>query len=94
MPILNIKHKGIRRLYEEGSARGINADFVDKLENMLQVIDQAENVEDIDLFPGWRLHSLKGDLEGFWSLTISGNWRLIFRFEDGDASDLDLIDYH
>ena len=44
--------------------------------------------------PGFRLHPLKGDLAGFWSVTVSGNWRLIFRFEDGHASDVDLVDYH
>ena len=46
------------------------------------------------LFPGWRLHPLKGDLKGLWSVTITGNWRVIFRFEDGDAFDVDLVDYH
>jgi toxin HigB-1 len=46
------------------------------------------------LFPGWRLHPLTGELRGFWSLTVTGNWRLIFRFEDGEARDVDLVDYH
>ena len=48
----------------------------------------------MDLFPGWRLHPLKGDLAGFWSLTVASNWRLVFRFDEGDASELDLVDYH
>ena len=48
----------------------------------------------IETLPGWRLHPLKGDFEGCWSLAVSGNWRLVFRFEQGDALDLDLIDYH
>lgn len=54
----------------------------------------AEAIEEMEVMPGWRLHALRGNLEGFWSVTITGNWRLIFRFEDGDAFDLDLIDYH
>jgi proteic killer suppression protein len=51
-------------------------------------------MDEMQVMPGWRLHALKGNFEGFWSVTITGNWRLIFRFEDGDAFDLDLIDYH
>ena len=54
----------------------------------------AKVISDIDLVPGWRLHQLKGDLAGCWSLTVTRNWRLTFRFEDGDAHDLDLLDYH
>jgi proteic killer suppression protein len=61
---------------------------------MLAAVDAATNVENVGLFPGWRLHQLMGDLAGFWSLTVSGNWRIIFRCEDGEAFDLDLVDYH
>jgi toxin HigB-1 len=61
---------------------------------MLVAIDTAASVEEIGLFPGWRLHRLKGELSDYWSLTVSGNWRLIFRFEEADAYDLDLVDYH
>ncbi len=61
---------------------------------MLAAIDTASAVEEIALFPGWRLHRLKGDLAGYWSLTVTGNWRVVFRFENGDALDLDLVDYH
>ena len=56
-------------------------------------IDDARKPSDLDL-PGYRLHRLKGGLKGYWSIAISGNWRVIFRFEDGDAYDVDLIDYH
>ena len=59
-----------------------------------QMTAYREDDQEVGLFPGWRLHPLKGDLKGFWSVTITGNWRLIFRFEDGDAFDLDLVDYH
>jgi proteic killer suppression protein len=57
------------------------------------MLDEAMNVRDMNL-PGYRLHALKGDLAGFWAVSVSGNWRIIFRFENGTASDVDLIDYH
>ena len=60
---------------------------------MLAHLDRAEKPGDLDL-PGYRLHPLKGSLKGFWSVTISGNWRIIFRIENGDALDVDLVDYH
>lgn len=92
--IMSFRHKGLQRLYEEGSGRGLPADQVQKITNMLSVIDTAQEPDDIGLFPGWRLHQLKGDLEGFWSITVTGNWRIIFRFENGEASDVDYTDYH
>jgi proteic killer suppression protein len=61
---------------------------------MLFVLANAAAVSDMALFPGRRLHSLTGELRGFWSLTVTGNWRLIFRFEDGETRDVDLVDYH
>ena len=70
------------------------ASLAKKLADVLLVIDEAQRLQEIGLFPGWRLHQLKGDLKGFWSVSVSGNWRVIFRFEDGDAFDVDLIDYH
>jgi toxin HigB-1 len=94
MAIKSIKHKGLRRLYETGDARGVRAAFVDKLRDMLFALDTAEAIDEVETVPGWRLHPLKGDLKGHWSLSVSGNWRLIFRFDGGDAYDLDLIDYH
>jgi len=57
-------------------------------------IDTANAVEDVGLFPGRRLHRLKGNPAVYWSVTVSGNWRVIFRFDEGDAFDLDLVDYH
>lgn len=63
------------------------------IRNVLAHLDRAEAPADLDL-PGYRLHALKGDLKGHWSVTISGNWRIIFRFADGDAFDVDLADYH
>lgn len=94
MAIQSFRHKGLRRLFESADARAIPAKFADKLQDMLITIDTARVVEEIGLFPGWRLHRLQGKLADYWSLTVSGNWRLIFRFEDGDAFDLDFVDYH
>lgn len=94
MPIQGFRHKGLKRLFEDGEARAVPAPFADKLRDILSALDTANTVEDVGLFPGWRLHPLKGSLSGFWSLTVSGNWRVIFHFDDGDALDVDFVDYH
>lgn len=94
MPIQSVHHKGLKRLYEADDARGVPAAAADKLRKMLSAMDVAHSIEEIEAMPGWRLHRLTGNLSGFWSLTVTRNWRLIFRFRDGDALDLDLIDYH
>ena len=94
MPIKSFRHKGLRQFFEEDNLRGIAAAQAEKLADILAAIDAANSVEEIGKFPGWRLHPLKGDLQGFWSVTVTGNWRLIFRFKNGEASELDLIDYH
>ena len=66
----------------------------EKISDILAALDTAAGPSEVGLFPGWRLHPLKGDMKGFWSVTITGNWRIIFRFEAGDAFDVDLVDYH
>jgi proteic killer suppression protein len=91
--IRGFKHKGLKRLFEKGEAKGVRADHVDKVENILAVLNRARKPEDMNL-PGFRLHRLKGDLKDFWSVTVRANWRVIFRFEQGDAYDIDYIDYH
>ena len=72
----------------------MHAAFAHKLRDMLHALDAAATIEEVETVPGWRLHPLKGDLKGLWSMSVSGNWRLVFRFESGDAFDLDLTDYH
>ena len=67
---------------------------MEKISDVLLAVDEAAQPQEVGLYPGWRLHPLKGELKGFWSVTVSGNWRVIFRFEEGDAFDLDLVDYH
>lgn len=91
--IVGFHHKGLKLLFEKGDRRGVLSDHADKIERILARLEEASKVGDMDL-PGFRLHPLKGDLAGYWSVTVSGNWRIIFRFEGGHASNVDLIDYH
>ncbi len=88
--------KGLKQLYEDGSAKGVQPAMADKLGKLLFALETADTIEQLDRFPGWRLHPLKGALKGFWSLTVTGNWRLIFRYDEHTsvASDIDLMDYH
>jgi toxin HigB-1 len=91
--VRTFRHNGLKRHFESDNPNGVRADQVGRIRGVLSQLDQAAQVTDLDL-PGYRLHALKGDLQGFWSVTISGNWRIIFRFEDGAALDVDLVDYH
>lgn len=93
MVITSFRHKGLKRLYDEDSTRGVIAEHADKLRNILARLDASVSISDMDL-PGFRLHPLIGDLEGFWAVTVRANWRVIFRFEDGIAAEVDYIDYH
>lgn len=91
--IRRFRHRGLKRLYHDDDWSGLNAGHVKRIRRVLTHLDQASNPQDVDL-PGWRLHPLKGDLVGLWSVTISGNWRIIFRFENGEVTDVDYLDYH
>jgi proteic killer suppression protein len=91
--IERFRHKGLKLLFEEGDPTGVNPQHVEKIENILGLLDVAQDIEDMNV-PTFRLHALKGDLKGFWAVTARANWRIIFRFADGRASDVDLIDYH
>ena len=91
--IKGFRHRGLKRLYERGDRSGVRADMVDKVERILTVLDAATKPQALDL-PGYRLHPLKGELKGFWSVTAQANWRIVFRFEGTDAFDVELIDYH
>jgi toxin HigB-1 len=96
MDLVQFSHKGLKRLYAKDDARGVPAELADKLRKLLFTLETANNLEQVKRFPGWRLHPLKGELGGFWSLTVTGNWRLIFRYDEEKnlASDLNLVDYH
>jgi proteic killer suppression protein len=91
--IRSFKHRGLKRLYERGERSGIRPDLLEAIERIMTVLDAAATPQALDI-PRYRLHPLKGDLEGFWSVTVRANWRIVFRFESGDAFDVELIDYH
>ena len=91
--IVSFRHKGLKLLYEKGERRRVPSEFADKIERILFRLNEATEPVNLDL-PGFRLHPLKGDLKGFWSVSVSGNWRIIFRFEGVHACDTDLVDYH
>ena len=88
--IRGFRHKGLRLLYEKGERRKLQPEYVEKIERILARLDQASFPGDMDL-PGYRLHALKGVLAGTWAVSVSGNWRIIFRFEDGYANHVDLV---
>jgi proteic killer suppression protein len=89
----SFKHKGLRNLFEQDDGRKVRADQVDRLRLILSALDQAGEVQDMKQ-PTFRLHPLKGSRKSVWAVTASANWRVTFRFEGGDASDVDLEDYH
>lgn len=91
--IRSFRHRGLKRLYERDDKAGIRADMVSKIENILAVLDRAGTPDDMSL-PGFRLHPLKGDMAGFWSVTVRANWRVVWRFDGAHAADVDLVDYH
>lgn len=91
--IAGFRHKGLKLLYEKGDRRRVRPEYADKIERILARLDEAAGAANMDI-PGFRLHPLKGDLASYWSVSVSGDWRIIFRFEGGHAGDVDLIDYH
>jgi proteic killer suppression protein len=91
--IRRFRHRGLKRLFEDDDRRGLNAQHVEKIRSVLARLDRASEPGQMNL-PGWRLHPLKGELARFWSVTISANWRIVFRFENGEATDVDYVDYH
>ena len=91
--IERFKHKGLKRLFEHGDRSKINPNHVQKIERILAQLDAAETVEHMRQ-PGYRLHELHGDLRDFYAVNVSGNWRIVFKFKDGKAKEIDLVDYH
>ena len=91
--IRSFRHKGLERFFLHGDRRGIQARHAARLSRQLAVLNRAAGPDDVNL-PGWRLHPLKGRLAGHWSISVSGNWRLTFMFEQGDVVLLDYLDYH
>lgn len=92
--IKSFRHKGLRLFFETGSTAGVQATHARRLRMQLAALNAAGNVDEVPQAPGWRLHPLKGDMAGRWSLTVSGNWRITFEFRNGDAYVLDYEEYH
>jgi toxin HigB-1 len=90
--IRTIRHKGLKRLFEQDDPSGVNTGHVAKLRNILATLHAAPTVAHMNM-PGFRLHPLKGERKGFWAVTVRANWRVIFRF-DGGADEVDYVDYH
>ena len=91
--IAGFRHRGLQRLFEDDDRSRLPPEQVEKIAVILARLDAAEQIREMNA-PGLRLHRLAGKLKGFWSVTVTANWRIIFRFEDGKAFDLDLVDYH
>lgn len=91
--IESFKHKGLKNLYEKDDAKGINAQWLKRIKVILARLDASIEPADMDL-PGLELHPLKGDLDGFWAVKVTKNYRIIFRMEEGSVFDVNLDDYH
>ena len=91
--ISSFRHRGLKRYYEQDDARFLPPDLVRRINKILALMDASDSLEGINL-PALRLHKLTGDLKGYWSVSVTGNWRIIFTFEEGEFHNLELIDYH
>lgn len=91
--IKSFRHKGLRKLFETGSAAGVQPNHATRLRMQLAALDSAQTIDDMEI-PGFRLHPLKGELAGRWSITVNGNWRMTFEFREGNAYVLNYEDHH
>jgi proteic killer suppression protein len=91
--IQNFRHEGLKQFFEKGNKPGVQAQHEKSLRLILARLDAAREPRDMSL-PGLRLHQMTGNLRGFWSADVSGNWRVIFRIDGPDAYDVDCLDYH
>ena len=91
--IENFKHRGLKKLYDKGDRSGLRTDIAEKAELYLSILDTAETVQELDIL-GFGFHRLTGNMKGYFSVIVSRNHRIIFRFKDGHALDVDLVDYH
>ena len=91
--IEGFRHKGLKRFYENDDPRLLPPDMLERIRDLLTLLDAAERIKDLSR-PSLRLHPLKGNLRGFWSITVRANWRIVFRFQNGAVLDVDFLDYH
>jgi toxin HigB-1 len=94
MIIRSIKHRGLRRFVEDDDVRELNAELVGRIRNIIAALVVADTMSDVSGPPGWRIHLLKGNKAGTWSISVSGNWRITFGVENDEVTDLNLEDYH
>jgi len=93
--IRSVRHKGLRLLWEDGDSSKLPKELVRKIEQRLEFIDTVTQVpQDFGAFPGWKVHKLSGELKDCWSIWVSGNYRIIFRWDGQNAHDVDYLDYH
>ena len=93
LAIKNFRHKGLKRFYQNGDCSLIRSDLRDKVEIVLSLLDTAESPEELRTYH-YRLHKLKGDRKNYWAVTVKSNWRIVFRFENKNVYDVEMIDYH
>jgi toxin HigB-1 len=91
--IRSFKHRGLKALYDGRTTKRVAPEHLEKLRDILALLDRSRRPDDMNV-PGFRLHALKGRLTGHWAIWVSGNWRVVFRFENDDAVDVDYLDYH
>jgi proteic killer suppression protein len=91
--IRSFRHRGLKARYEGRTEKRVSPQHIARLRDILAVLDRSRRPDDMNL-PGFRLHPLKGELKGHWAVWVSGNWHVGFRFEAGDAHDVDYLDYH
>ncbi len=91
--IRSFRHRGLKALNDGRTMRRVAPEHVERLRDILAVLDRSRAPDDMNL-PGFRLHRLKGNLEGHYAVSVSGNWRVTFRFLEGHAVDVDYLDYH
>ncbi|WP_074811511.1 type II toxin-antitoxin system RelE/ParE family toxin [Pseudomonas syringae] len=91
--VVSWRHKGLKVFFETGSTSRVRVNHSKRLAHALAILNRARTPDNVNI-PGWRLHPLKGELAGFWSITINTNWRIIFRFLDTDVELVDYLDYH
>jgi len=91
--IESFRHKGLRELFEQDRRGKLPPELIERIRTILSFLDAASAIEEMNR-PSFRLHALKGDRRGFWAVTVRANWRILFRFQDGNALDVDFLDYH
>jgi proteic killer suppression protein len=91
--IVSFRHKGLRLLYEKDDGSKLPPALLERIRSILSFLDASERVEDMDQ-PTLHLHPLKGDLRGKWAVTVRSNWRIVFRYSEAGAEDIDFMDYH